>query len=137
MRAKKVLPNAPPFKYRRIDAGIDIALPLDLYMEAGSTHIVDSGWAFEPEPHYHLLVVQKSRWAGKLWPEANLIDNSYRGSVSIVITNTSGEDMTLDKGTYVMQLVPIYSPPVHIAIVGDAEQLSLTERGDGAFGSTG
>ncbi len=126
---------ALPLKRRDGDGGIDVASPQEFVLEPGETIRIDSGWRFQCPEGWHLLAVQKSRHAGVLQVEAPLIDNSYRGSVHIVVTNTDDIPYHIERGDYLMQLVPIFSPFMEI-VVDDQLSMTVTERGDGAFGST-
>ena len=94
---------------------------------------VDCGWRFELPEGWHLLALQKSRHAGEWIVEAPLIDHAYRGSVHAVLHYLGTDPITMPKGEYVMQLLPVYSP--HMDIVEESVD-QLTLRGDGAFGST-
>lgn len=135
IKMRQVRDNAFQPKYRDDDGGIDLALPYqwaETVNQVGPGTIqVPLGWAFEMEEGWHLLALQKSRHAGKMMVEAPLIDNAYRGEVHAMLTLI--DIPTLEAGDYVMQLLPVWSPTPTITIV---EDLSETERGDGAFGST-
>jgi dUTP pyrophosphatase len=62
------------------------------------------------------------------------IDADYRGEVSVILVNLSGEVFTVSDGDRVAQLVVARHERVHW--VPSAELLE-TERGSGGFGSTG
>ena len=132
--AQPTLANPLPLKRREGDGGIDVATPQDYLLKVGKTVSIDSGWRFQCPEGWHLLALQKSRYAGKLQVEAPLIDNAYRGSVHIVVTNTDDIDHYIQRGDYLMQLLPVLSP--HMDIVVEDGQMTLTERGEGGFGST-
>ena len=134
--ASKTRPDALPLKRREGDGGIDVASPQDFLLEPGATVRLDSGWRFQCPEGWHLLALQKSRHSGLLQVEAPLIDNAYNGTVHIVVTNTDDIINYIQRGDYLMQLLPVFSPHMDIVIDADNEQMELTDRGDGAFGST-
>ena len=64
------------------------------------------------------------------------IDSGYRGEVHAIITNNSNITQTVEKGDRIGQLV---ITPVILAdfTTENCGELDETDRGDGAFGSTG
>ena len=63
-----------------------------------------------------------------------IIDSDYRGEIKAILTNLTGEKVTLKKGERVVQLefVPILTP-----VIMEARTLTPTMRGHDGFGSTG
>jgi len=63
------------------------------------------------------------------------IDNDYRGEIGILIHNTGNISWRISAGERICQAVvcPIMRLPISVA----ENELSVTERGDGAYGSTG
>ncbi len=62
------------------------------------------------------------------------IDSDYRGEVKVLLVNLSSEPAFLFHGARIAQLV---IAPVARAEIVEVEDLTDTERGSGAFGSTG
>ena len=62
------------------------------------------------------------------------IDSDYRGEVSVILINHGREDFTVRPGDRIAQFV--VSKAVQASFV-DIGKLSMTERGEGGFGSTG
>ena len=62
------------------------------------------------------------------------IDSDYRGEVKVLAINLSQEEVTLERGERVAQLV---IAPVVQATIEAVEALDETARGSGGFGSTG
>jgi len=62
------------------------------------------------------------------------IDEDYRGEVCVGLINLSNEPYTVSSGERIAQM--IIAPVTHAEIV-QVEELALTERGAGGFGSTG
>ena len=62
------------------------------------------------------------------------IDSDYRGEISVVLYNLSGEDFRIKAGDRIAQLV--IAPVMQVNLV-QVEELSSTERGEAGWGSTG
>jgi dUTP pyrophosphatase len=85
-------------------------------------------------------------WVGLIWPKsghatkhgldvlAGVIDWSYRGDIIVCLLNTGSEAIHLPKGAKVAQYIIQEYKTVNFKVV---EKLSETNRGAGAFGSTG
>ena len=65
---------------------------------------------------------------------AGTFDPDYRGEVSVMMINFSDEEITIEKGMRIAQLLII---PVIKVKVKEVKELSKTERGERSFGSTG
>lgn len=63
-----------------------------------------------------------------------VIDSDYRGELCVPAINLSGEDIVIENGQRIAQLVIM---PVCIPEVQEAAELCETTRGSGGFGSTG
>ena len=101
---------------------------------------VDTGLAFEVPPGWMLKIHPRSGLKFKHGVEAfaGVIDSDFRGSVQILLESADDNDDTpplrINPGDRVAQASMIPSPRVTFHVV---EQLSITERGAGGFGSTG
>jgi len=62
-----------------------------------------------------------------------LLDSDYRGSLGIILFNSSTETFKVEKGMRIAQMVILSYKPVNFELV---EDLSSTDR-NGGFGSTG
>jgi dUTP pyrophosphatase len=62
------------------------------------------------------------------------IDSDYRGEIRVILINLSNVEFTLNPGERIAQMVICKFEKVEWENVDD---LSLSERGDGGFGSTG
>lgn len=67
---------------------------------------------------------------------AGVIDADYRGEVKVVLFNHSTKDFKIEKGDRIAQLVLERIINADIQQI-NAEELDITERADGGFGSTG
>ncbi|MEG2005341.1 MAG: dUTP diphosphatase [Bilophila sp.] len=63
-----------------------------------------------------------------------VIDPDYRGEITVVLLNTSGEVRRLRRGERIAQLV--FQPVVQVAL-REVATLGTTDRGAGGFGHTG
>mgnify|MGYP003390735672 FL=1 len=106
----------------------------------GNPVTVDTGLAFEVPPGWMLKIHPRSGLKFKHGVEAfaGVIDSDFRGSVQILLESADDNDDTpplrINPGDRVAQASIIQSPRVTFHVV---EQLSITERGAGGFGSTG
>ena len=62
------------------------------------------------------------------------IDSDYRGELKVLLVNLGSEAVTISRGMRCAQLV---ISPVHQVAISEVEDLNLTQRGAGGFGSTG
>lgn len=67
---------------------------------------------------------------------AGVIDADYRGEVKVVLFNHAQKDFTIQKGDRIAQLVLENIVMADIKQI-TAEELDITARGEGGFGSTG
>lgn len=63
------------------------------------------------------------------------IDADYRGDVGVILINLGDRPFVIHQGDRIAQL--IISPVCHGAELVEADDLSKTERGEGAYGHTG
>ena len=107
---------------------------------AGHPMHVDTGVAFEVPDGYMLQIRSRSGLAFRHYITAfhGTIDSDFRGTVQVMLTCTDAcEDtppLKINIGDRVAQACLVPTPRVGFEVV---EQLSLTERGEGGFGSSG
>lgn len=87
-----------------------------------------------------LLIARSSLWKYdvQIPTGVGVIDTDYRGEIKIPLVVGSwckDEEVVIDEGTRLAQLVVISSPAIIASIVDDIQM--DTERGAGGFGSTG
>ena len=63
-----------------------------------------------------------------------MIDSDYRGEIIVALHNHSAEDLVVEPGQRVAQMV---IAPYIYAEYEENDGLDETDRGDGGFGSTG
>lgn len=118
------------------DAGFDIFSTETKILAPGERYVFQLGIASEIPEGYFVSFRDKSGLAAKygIHTLAGVIDSGYRGEWGIVIVNTGGEPVTINKGDKIAQ--GILQPALQAKIV-EVAKLSDTERGSGGFGSTG
>lgn len=118
-------------------AGLDLYCPFYIKVPADSQKKIPLGIAVEiPKGHMGLLVPRSSMSKTPLRcaNSVGVIDEDYRGELSIVYENVSCKDYEIARGDRIAQLIIV---PIAIVDVEEAQTLSETERGDGGYGSTG
>jgi dUTP pyrophosphatase len=105
----------------------------------GERAMVRTGVAIELPDGHAGLVVPRSGLAARhgisVVNAPGLIDHGYRGEVRVLLLNTDRDAaFAVAPGERIAQLVvtPVASPEVV-----EADELTVTARGDGGFGSTG
>ena len=121
------------------DAGLDLYAAEGTTLGAGERASVGTGIAVEiPEGHAGLVLPRSglaARHGITLVNAPGLIDAGYRGELRILLLNTdAAEPFEIAPGDRIAQLV---ITPFADASPVETAQLSLTERGNGGFGSSG
>jgi dUTP pyrophosphatase len=117
-------------KYSNLELG-------DYILEPGETIMVDLGFKIELLPNWEMQVRSRSGLAKRGIVVANApgtIDSGYRGPCMVLLRNNNQSRRILKPGTRVAQFVLKSAPQ---AIFEQVNELSLSERGEGGFGSTG
>ena len=74
----------------------------------------------------------------RLSNSVGIIDAGYRGPITALFDNWSNQDYTIKKGDRVVQIcAPNMTYPIYPVLVSNLEELGISERGSGGFGSTG
>ena len=104
---------------------------------AGGRLAIPSGIAVEPlTPGIAGFVYSRSGLGAMqgLAQGVGVIDPDYRGEITVVLLNTSGEERRLRRGDRIAQLV--FQPALQVELE-ECETLGATGRGSGGFGHTG
>jgi len=137
LKVKRLHPEAKlPVRKREGDAGLDLYSVEEVVLKPGQWVAVPTGIAVEiPEGHFG-LIKDRSGLALKhaLHCLAGVVDENYRGEIKVVIINLGNEEVKLEKGTRIAQLLIV--PYTKVEPV-EVEVLSDTERGEKGFGSSG
>ena len=124
--------NHRPLRSHANDAGADVYMPFDCTLEPGGIAKIPLGFGLEVPDGYAAYVFPRSSLAVKgLVCELPPIDSGYRGEIHAIVSNVSNIRQTIKKDTRIGQLV------ITPVIIADFVLDLGTERGTGAFGSTG
>lgn len=142
----------PVVRFRRLPHGQDLPLPSYATGEAAGVDLmsawsgvvpalgaakIPTGYAVEIPMGLEGQVRLRSSvaWQGLIIPNApGTIDSDYRGEVFVMLRNLTLDDIRIERGHRIAQLV---IAPVARAAIVEADELSKTARGEGGFGSTG
>jgi len=127
----------PSFAHKG-DAGADICSCEDCEIAPGKRKLIKTGLKVEVPKGYELQIRPRSGVSlntSLLIPNSpGTIDSGYRGEVGIILWNAGDTPHKVKKGDRIAQVVVQKIPDViHI----EAIELSMTERGESGFGSTG
>lgn len=139
LRVKRLSENAVlPVRGSLQAAGYDLASAEDVIVPAHGKAIAKTDLAMIiPGGHYGRIAPRSGfSWKKHTDIGAGVIDSDYRGNVGVVIFNHSNDDIQIEQGDRIAQLI---IEKISLPIVEDVEdgELELTERGEGGFGSTG
>lgn len=118
-------------------AGLDLYTPSDITLDPGIPTYVDLGVRVEiPAGHVGLLTTRSSmgKHGVTLANSIGIIDADYRGPLGVTLINNAAWSQAYLKGDRIAQLVVL---PFLLADPVPVEELTVTERGEGGFGSTG
>lgn len=122
-------------------AGYDLYADLpdkELVIWPHDTVLIDTGWAMRMPNNCFGAIFARSGLATKqgLRPAncVGVIDQDYRGPVKVALHNDSDIHQTIRDGERIAQLVII---PYYEVDFDEVEELDITERNEGGFGSTG
>lgn len=106
-------------------------------LKPNSMYTIPTGWSMEIPKGYFGMIAPRSGLGKKgiiLANTVGIIDSDYRGEISVILKNMSQSTFILEDGMRMAQLMLLqHASPVLYAVT----ELEDTERGDGAFGSTG
>jgi dUTP pyrophosphatase len=99
---------------------------------------IPTGLSFQIPEGYEAQVRPRSGLALKsgitILNTPGTIDSDYRGEVRVIVVNLGSQPFTVQPGDRIAQIV--FAPVVRAQFV-QTESLTLTERGENGFGSTG
>jgi dUTP pyrophosphatase len=132
--------NALPAYETELSAGMDVRASLDeaVVLKPFERKLFPTGLYLEIPPGFECQVRPRSGLAFKkgitVLNSPGTIDADYRGEVGILLVNLSNEEVIIESGERIAQLV---FAPVTRAEWESTNEISSTERGAGGFGSTG
>lgn len=124
-----------PTRAHRMDAGLDLYATKSELIPPFSRKTFNTGVHVAiPEGFVGLLTSKSGLMAKQGITSRGTIDSGYTGSIRAVLFNNCSEEVYIEEGQKITQLVilPIITP--ELELVDDLEE---TERKDGGFGSSG
>lgn len=122
---------------REGDSGYDLTCSRPTTLFASEQLIVPTGLVLEIPRGYVGFIKERSSLAmRRIYVHAGVIDSSYRGEIGVVVSNLGESNYHFEEGDRVAQI--LFVPYGHFPIERvDLDKLSVTDRGDKGFGSTG
>ena len=122
-------------------AGLDLRACIEApqSLVPGATLLIPTGLAiYIEDPGYAAMILPRSGLGHKhgivLGNLVGLIDSDYQGELMVSAWNRGNETFTIEPGERIAQLIIV---PVHQVAFDIVEEFTVTERGDGGFGSSG
>lgn len=141
VQIKKLRPDAIVPRYMTAHAaGLDLSAALDVAIELrpGQRTAIPTGLAIKLPDGYEAQVRPRSGLAREhgvtLVNSPGTIDADYTGPLVILVINHGDRPVRIDPGQRIAQLV---IAPVVQAELDEVDELPVTARGAGGFGSTG
>jgi len=121
-------------------SGMDIAayIEQDVVIDSGDKALIPTGFSLSIPQDHEIQIRPRSGLATKrgitVLNTPGTIDADYRGEIKVILINLSKDKFIVKKGDRIAQMVVC---PVVKVQLEDVQELSLTNRGVGGFGSTG
>jgi dUTP pyrophosphatase len=121
-------------------AGVDLsaAITTQIIIKPGEHTIVPTGICISLQEGFEAQIRPRSGLAAKhgitVLNTPGTIDSDYRGEIKVILINHGKEEFVIERGMRIAQMVIAQYAKASFEEVGT---LSVTERGDGGFGSTG
>ena len=126
--------------YKQGDVGLDLFFPEDVLISPGKPTMIDLGIQCEGKmgdvsvPYYLYPRSSISKTPLRMANSVGIIDAGYRGNIMVAVDNISDISYQIQKGQRLFQICPWMDLEVDLEVV---DYLSVTERGNDGFGSTG
>lgn len=121
-------------------AGMDLmaAVEEDVVIKKGERKLVPTGIAIALPEGYEAQIRPRSGLAFKhgitVLNTPGTIDADYRGEIGVILINLGEEDFIVSRAMRIAQMIISSYTQANFTVV---EDLSVTKRGEGGFGSTG
>ena len=124
-----------PQRAHDTDAGLDLRTPVDAYVRAGGSTVIDTGVHIQLPPGTVGMLKSKSGLNVKAGiVSEGVIDEGYTGTILVKLYNHGTEAKSFARGEKLTQLVVL---PVLYPKVEQVEEIKGGPRGDNGYGSTG
>jgi dUTP pyrophosphatase len=120
------------------DAGVDLYAARDVVLQPGEWAMIPTGIAVAiPQGHAGLVAPRSglaARFGVSVVNGPGVVDSGYRGEINVILINHGSGALSLGRGDRIAQLVVV---PIAVPDLVEVEELPLSIRGEGGFGSTG
>lgn len=123
-------------------AGIDLLACIEapIVITGGSNKLIGTGLAVNiQDPGLVAVVASRSGLClnnqVRVGQGLGIIDSDYHGEIGVILQNDGINDYTVQPGERIAQL--LFMPVVQVAFKLVSDFTTVTDRGDGGFGSTG
>lgn len=124
-----------PVRAHATDAGADLRSPVNAFIDAGDSCVIDTGMHIQLPHGYVGMLKSKSGLNVKHGiTSEGVIDEGYTGPIKVKLYNNSFEPYQVARGDKITQLVIVPCEYVDFEVV---DKLDDSERGGEGFGSTG
>ena len=127
-----------PFKAHEGDAGMDLFSVEEVVLKPMERKLIHTGIRIQLPKNTEAQIRPRSGLALKngitVLNTPGTIDEGYRGEIGIILINLGQEEFKVTQGMKVAQMVIM---PTLTLDVEEVSELTLTDRGEGGFGSTG
>lgn len=139
VKIKKTHPNGKIPTYATDGSGaFDFYSAEDRIVFPQFPNAIRLGVAMEIPVGHVMLLFPRSSIGKKTWlrmsNSVGVIDSDYRGTIHAIYDNIGCDRQVIKKGQRIAQGIIVPIPKVEFE---EVEELSITERGEGGFGSTG
>lgn len=137
LKVKKISKDAELPEYAlESDVGFDLRANEEVTIGSMEHKAIKTGICLEIPEGYVGLIRDRAGIITKMGVHtvAGTFDPAYRGEVSIILTNFGDEEVVIEKGMRIAQMIII---PVEKIKITEVKELSETKRGKRGFGSTG
>lgn len=134
-------PNNLPKYETETAAGLDLKANENLTIKPGETKLIKTGLYIECPEGYEAQVRPRSGLALKhsitVLNTPGCVDADYRGNIGVILINHGLNDFEIKIGDRIAQLIFNKVERIDWEPVTSKDELSITSRGSGGFGSTG
>lgn len=95
-----------PSRERSLNAGLDITIQDTMTLQPGETHYFRAGVKFRlPKDCYVQVVTRSSTFKKGVVVVPTVVDSNYTDEISTIVTNTSNEPVTVERGWRLAQCI--------------------------------
>ena len=118
------------------DAGFDLYSTVETVIPSKQRKTVSTGISLEMPEHFAGLIWPRSGLSVKQGIDvlAGVVDSGYRGEIMVCLYNTSDENVRINAGDRIAQIIFQEVPRVLMEV---HDSLGSSQRGDNGFGSSG